>query len=145
MMNHYQGYSWYSSQWKIADNQPLARTETQTKICKATLVVLSTIVTLLVTDLKPVQAQSAFGNFGIPTPSQRFLEAGRAQLEREIRILQTLPAAPPLLTIDRDVYIQDDLLQLEDPQFHSGNLPSGEIDLPVVPLASPMTDSRSHL
>lgn len=148
MTNHSSERGWCSSYFEITDRYSSNRTGTQTKIRRAVLIVVSTIVTLLVIDLKPVQAQSNFsnfGNFGIPTPSQRFLGEGRAQLEQEIRNLQTPLSSQPLLNIDRDAYIQDDLLRLEDPQFHSGNSSLEEIDLPIIPSERTMTGSRRHL
>lgn len=111
---------------------------TYSVVCSSTLIILSAIGALLLIDLKPAQAQARFGNFGITTPAQRFFSAGREQVEREIRHLQTPDSATQnLLTVDDDVYIQNDLLclevlnpelmHLEPPDSRSEEIPSGTI------------------
>jgi len=145
MMNSHLGCGWRLSYLGIAAHSRLAQAELQTRILRGTLVVLSTIVTFLAIAPRPAQAQATFGNFGIPTPSQRFLGEGRARFEQEIRNLQTPPNLQPLLTIDDDAYIQDDLLQLEDPRFHSENIPTGAIESPSVSPGQPTTDPELHL
>lgn len=84
------------------------------------MTLLLTIAILLLADFSSAHAQAKFGNFGIETPAQRFFREGREQLEEETRRLQTPEdASAGLLTIDRDVDPQENLLRMEDPRFHS--------------------------
>jgi hypothetical protein len=91
-----------------------------------TLAFLLSIVLSPLIGLQSVQAQAGFGNFGIPTPSQRFSEEGRTQLEREIHRLQSPQQnSEDVLKIDAMVYKQqEDLIRLEDPRLHPESLPS---------------------
>jgi hypothetical protein len=72
------------------------------------------------------QAQAAFGNFGITTPSERFRQEGQERIEQEIHRLYSPPETEELLTIDDDVTIQEELLQFEDPRWHLQNIPDDD-------------------
>jgi hypothetical protein len=61
-------------------------------------------------------ASAALGNLGIPTASERFLEAGRRNLEREIQNLQR-PAVAPAEVLRVKETPQLDRLDLEDPRL----------------------------
>jgi hypothetical protein len=90
-------------------------------ISKLTVTFLLSSVMLL-TERQAAQAQVAggnLGNLGIPTASERFLDTGKQQLEREIQILQAPPSSTEVLQIHQEAQPQNDWLQLEDPRLHS--------------------------
>ena len=124
-MNHSQWNDWLSVYLRMVNRSSFITI----KGYKRTLLILSAIGALL-TAPKPAQAdtQPNFGNFGITTPSQRFFEEGREQMETESRHLQDEePATQNLLTIDDDVYIQNDLQHLEMQRLESPGCRSEEI------------------
>lgn len=77
----------------------------------ATLLLLSAVI-LLGTERSTL---ATLGNLGIPTASERFLEAGRRNLEREIQNLQR-PDAPSAEVL-RVKEVPQDRLDLEDPRL----------------------------
>ncbi|WAL59051.1 hypothetical protein [Thermocoleostomius sinensis] len=93
------------------------------RLSQGTVVVLASIAATSLWGFNTAaQAQAAFGNFGITTPSERFRQEGQQRIEQEIDRLYA-PLTETLLTIDDRVNIQEDLLQLEDLRWHLLDIP----------------------